>query len=131
MVLDFAEYFHRNLSVLAHTLGWSMVSVEAQIERYAPGFRELVLARQTHNTIEMQINNPNYVGGDIVGGVQDLRRLYFRPFISLNPHTTPLENVYLCSSATPLGGGVHAMCGYHAAHTVLRRRGLIILIAVM
>jgi phytoene dehydrogenase-like protein len=94
--------------------------VEGQIERFAPGFRDLVLARHTHNTQQMQAYNPNYVGGDIIGGVQDLRQLYFRPVASLNPYATPLQGVYLSSSSTPPGGGVHAMSGYHAAQAVLR-----------
>jgi phytoene dehydrogenase-like protein len=94
--------------------------IEAQIERFAPGFRDLVLARHTYSTRQMQDYNANYIGGDIIGGVQDLRQLYFRPVISLNPYATPLEGVYLCSSSTPPGGGVHAMCGYHAAQAVLK-----------
>jgi len=94
--------------------------IEAQIERFAPGFKDLVLARHTYNTQQMQAYNPNYIGGDIIGGVQDLRQLYFRPVISLNPYSTPLENVYLCSSSTPPGGGVHGMSGYYAARSVLK-----------
>ena len=94
--------------------------IEDQIERFAPGFRDLILARHTHNTAQMQAYNPNYIGGDIIGGVQDLRQQFFRPIISINPYATPLEGVYLCSSSTPPGGGVHGMCGYHAAQTVLR-----------
>ena len=94
--------------------------IEDQIERFAPGFHDLILARHTHNTAQMQAYNPNYIGGDIIGGVQDLRQQFFRPIISINPYATPLEGVYLCSSSTPPGGGVHGMCGYHAAQTVLR-----------
>lgn len=94
--------------------------IEAQIERYAPGFRECVLARRTHTATEMARYNPNYVGGDINGGVQDLRQLYTRPAPRLNPYSTPLKGVYLCSSATPPGGGVHGMCGYHAARAALK-----------
>lgn len=94
--------------------------IEDQIERFAPGFGDVVLARHTHNTQEMQAYNANYIGGDIIGGVQDLRQLYFRPLPALNPYRTPLKNVYLCSSSTPPGGGVHGMSGYHAAETVLR-----------
>ncbi len=98
--------------------------IEAQIERFAPGFRELVLARHTFNTHQFQDYNPNYIGGDIIGGVQDLRQLYFRPVVSTNPYATPLEGVYLCSSSTPPGGGVHAMCGYHAAQVVLKANSI-------
>ena len=94
--------------------------IEAQIERFAPGFRELILARSVHGPLEIERYNPNYVGGDINGGVQDLRQLYTRPAIRLNPYSTPVEGLYLCSSATPPGGGVHGMCGYHAARSALR-----------
>ena len=96
--------------------------IEAQIERFAPGFKELVLARHTHNTQQMQAYNANYIHGDILGGIHDLRQLYFRPTISRNPYATPLENVYLCSSSTPPGGGVHGMCGFNAAQAALRDR---------
>jgi phytoene dehydrogenase-like protein len=96
--------------------------MEAQIERFAPGFKDLVLARHTHNTHQMQAYNANYIHGDILGGIQDLRQLYFRPTISRNPYATPLENVYLCSSSTPPGGGVHGMCGFNAAQVALSAR---------
>jgi phytoene dehydrogenase-like protein len=96
--------------------------IEDQIERFAPGFRELVLARHTHNTRQMQAYNANYIQGDIIGGVQDLRQMYFRPTISRNPYATPLKNVYLCSASTPPGGGVHGMCGFHAAQVALSDR---------
>ncbi|MEP7290449.1 MAG: FAD-dependent oxidoreductase, partial [Chloroflexota bacterium] len=89
--------------------------IEAQIERYAPGFRDLILAKATMHTQAMERYNPNYIGGDINGGVQDLRQLFTRPTLRLNPYSTPLKGVYLCSSSTPPGGGVHGMCGYHAA----------------
>jgi len=95
--------------------------IEAQIERFAPGFRDAILARHTMTTHDFERYNPNYVGGDINGGVQNWRQLFTRPVPRLNPYTTPLDNLYLCSSATPPGGGVHGMCGYHAAQTVLRR----------
>ena len=94
--------------------------IEAQIERFAPGFRELILARSVHGPLEIERYNPNYVGGDINGGVQDLRQLYTRPAIRLNPYSTPVEGLYLCSSATPPGGGVHGMCGYWAARSALK-----------
>ena len=95
--------------------------IEAQIERFAPGFRDCILARATRNTVEYEAYNPNNVGGDINAGAQTWRQLYTRPAIRLNPYTTPLKDVYICSSATPPGGGVHGMCGYHAARTALRR----------
>ena len=94
--------------------------IEAQIERFAPGFRERILARHTFNAVEMEAYNPNYVGGDIVGGVQNLRQLYFRPIVSLNPYRTPARGIYLCSASTPPGGAVHGMCGYYAARSALR-----------
>jgi phytoene dehydrogenase-like protein len=94
--------------------------IEAQIERFAPGFRDQVLARSTCNAVEMESYNPNYIGGDINGGVQDLLQLYTRPTLRLSPYTTPAHDIFLCSSSTPPGGGVHGMCGYHAALAVLR-----------
>jgi phytoene dehydrogenase-like protein len=94
--------------------------IESQIERFAPGFGELILERSVHGPAEMERYNPNYVGGDINGGVQDLRQLYTRPVVRLNPYSTPVEGLYLCSSSTPPGGGVHGMCGYWAAQSVLK-----------
>ena len=95
--------------------------IEAQIERFAPGFRELVLERSVRRPAEIERENENYVGGDINGGVQDLRQLYTRPAIRLNPYSTPVTGLYLCSSSTPPGGGVHGMCGYWAARSALGR----------
>jgi phytoene dehydrogenase-like protein len=95
--------------------------LEAQIERFAPGFRDRILARRTHTAADMEAYNPNYVGGDINAGVQDLRQLFTRPVARLDPYTTPVRGLYLCSSSTPPGGGVHGLCGYYAAQTVLRR----------
>jgi phytoene dehydrogenase-like protein len=94
--------------------------VEAQIERFAPGFRERTLARHTMTAAEMEAYNPNYIGGDINGGVQDLFQHFTRPVVSLNPYATPVPGLFLCSSATPPGGGVHGMCGYYAAQAALR-----------
>jgi phytoene dehydrogenase-like protein len=88
--------------------------IESQIERFAPGFRDVILAKSCRNAVEIEAYNPNYVGGDINGGVQDIFQLFTRPTPRLNPYSTPLKNVYLCSSATPPGGGVHGMSGYHA-----------------
>jgi phytoene dehydrogenase-like protein len=95
--------------------------LEAQIERFAPGFRERVLFRTTRNAVEMEAHNPNYVGGDINGGVQDLGQLFTRPTRSLNPYKLPVAGMYICSSATPPGGGVHGMCGHFAARTALKQ----------
>jgi phytoene dehydrogenase-like protein len=95
--------------------------IEAQVERFAPGFRDLVLERSVRGPAEIERHNENYVGGDINGGVQDLRQLYTRPVIRLNPYSTPVEGLYICSSSTPPGGGVHGLCGYYAARSALRR----------
>jgi phytoene dehydrogenase-like protein len=95
--------------------------IEAQIERFAPGFQDLILARHAMNTAAMERYNPNYVGGDISGGVADWRQLFTRPVIGLNVYQTPADGIYLCSSSTPPGGGVHGMCGYFAARSAVRR----------
>ena len=94
-------------------------SITAQIERFAPGFRDLILAKHVYTATEMQSYNPNYIGGDINGGVQDWRQLFTRPVARWSPYTTPEKGLYICSSSTPPGGGVHGMCGYHAAQSVL------------
>jgi phytoene dehydrogenase-like protein len=94
--------------------------IENQLERFAPGFKEIVLARHTMNTHDMQTYNPNYLGGDINGGAADLLQLFKRPVLSASPYRTPLKGVYLCSSSTPPGGGVHGMCGYYAVKTALK-----------
>ena len=91
--------------------------IEAQIERFAPGFREIILARHTFTPAGLEHHNANLVGGDIGGGSNNLRQLLFRPTGMM--YRTPLERVYLCSSSTPPGGGVHGMCGFHAARAAL------------
>ncbi len=96
--------------------------IEAQIERFAPGFRDCVLARHSMSASDYEAYNPNYVGGDINAGAQTWRQLFTRPVARLNPYTTPLPDIFLCSASTPPGGGVHGMCGYYAAQTALRRR---------
>lgn len=96
-------------------------AIEQQIERFAPGFQDCILARHTLNTAAFQAYNPNYVNGDITGGIQDFQQLFTRPAVRLNPYTTPAPDIYLCSASTPPGGGVHGMAGYHAAMTALRR----------
>jgi phytoene dehydrogenase-like protein len=95
--------------------------IEAQIERFAPGFRKRILARQVRSPAEMEQYNPNYIGGDINGGVQDLWQLFTRPAPRWVPYSTPVKGYFLCSSSTPPGGGVHGMCGYHAAKAALKR----------
>lgn len=94
-------------------------TIEQQIERFAPGFRSRILARHTMNSQDMQTYNPNYVGGDINGGAVSLSQLFTRPLYGGSPYKTPLKNVYICSSSTPPGGGVHGMCGYYAARVAL------------
>ncbi len=96
-------------------------AIEAQIERFAPGFRDLVLARHTTNTAELEAYNPNCVGGDINGGAATLGQLFTRPVARVVPYATPDPKVFICSASTPPTGGVHGMCGYHAARAVLRR----------
>jgi phytoene dehydrogenase-like protein len=96
--------------------------IEAQIERFAPGFRDLIRERSVRSPAEIERHNENYIGGDINGGVQDLRQLYTRPVVRLNPYSTPVDGLYICSSSTPPGGGVHGLCGYYAARSALKRR---------
>jgi phytoene dehydrogenase-like protein len=95
--------------------------IEAQIERFAPGFPSRVLARHTAGPADLERHNPNLIGGDIGGGESTLGQLIFRPSVTPAPYTTPLPNVFLCSAATPPGGGVHGMGGYNAARVALRR----------
>ncbi|HEX6869430.1 MAG TPA: hypothetical protein VF119_11525, partial [Candidatus Limnocylindrales bacterium] len=93
--------------------------IEAQVERFAPGFRDRILARAVHGPAAMEAHDANYVGGDINGGVEDIRQLVFRPWPSLDPYRVG-AGLYLCSSSTPPGGGVHGMCGMLAAQSALR-----------
>jgi phytoene dehydrogenase-like protein len=95
--------------------------IEAQLERFAPGFRDTILARSVRLPADMEAYNPNYVGGDINAGIEDLRQLFTRPVARLDPYSTPTRGIYLCSSSTPPGGGVHGMCGVWAARSALRR----------
>ncbi len=91
--------------------------IEKQIERFAPGFRERVLARHIATPADLEHENENLIGGDIVGGISNMTQMLFRPTRSL--YATPIRNLFLCSSSTPPGGGVHGMCGYHAARMAL------------
>jgi phytoene dehydrogenase-like protein len=95
-------------------------AIERQIERFAPGFRDLVLARHAIGPAQMEASNPNCVGGDINGGAADLRQLLARPALRRVPYATPNPRLFLCSSSTPPGGGVHGMCGWLAARAALR-----------
>lgn len=98
-------------------------AIEAQVERFAPGFREIIIARSTRNAAEMERDNPNQVGGEFNGGAETLFQFVFRPAIRVDPYSTPVEGIYLCSASTPPGGGVHGMCGYNAARSALRWLG--------
>jgi phytoene dehydrogenase-like protein len=116
-----------------HHVGWAYAHVphgwagdetarlEAQIERFAPGFRDLVLARSSRGPAELERDNPNLIGGDIGGGAQTLAQLFARPTGLLDPYATPVPGLFLCSASTPPGGGVHGMSGWHAARSALRR----------
>lgn len=97
-------------------------AIEAQIERFAPGFRERILARHRSFPADLEANNPSHLGGAITGGVADLRQLFTRPALRLDPYSTPNPRLFLCSHSTPPGGGVHGMCGFYAARSALRRR---------
>lgn len=94
--------------------------IEAQIERFAPGFRDRIISRATKDTAELQAWDANFIGGDINGGIQDWRQLFTRPAPRLDPYSTPNQRLYFCSSSTPPGGGVHGMAGYHGAESALK-----------
>ncbi|HXF82519.1 MAG TPA: NAD(P)/FAD-dependent oxidoreductase [bacterium] len=95
--------------------------IEAQIERFAPGFRQRILARSVRFPADLERENPNFAGGDIAAGSQDLRQLLARS-LRRHPYATPVKGLYLCSASTPPGAGVHGMCGYHAARSALRQQ---------
>jgi phytoene dehydrogenase-like protein len=94
--------------------------IEAQVERFAPGFRETILARSVLTPAQLEQHDANYIGGDIVGGANDLWQTLARPTLAPDPYAIPVKGWFLCSSSTPPGGGVHGMCGYHAAQSALR-----------
>jgi phytoene dehydrogenase-like protein len=118
---------HHTLWAYCHVPNGSEIDmrerIESQIERFAPGFRDLVLARSSFTAVQEEEHNPSYVGGDINAGAATLRQMVFRPAVQWNPYRTALHGVYLCSAATPPGGGVHGMCGLGAARAVLRDLG--------
>lgn len=97
--------------------------IEAQIERFAPGFRDCIIGKSVMSPLDLQAYNPNYVGGDIGGGVNDFKQILARPALRTSPYRTPAKGVYLCSASTPPGAGVHGMCGHHAARAALRDIG--------
>jgi phytoene dehydrogenase-like protein len=107
--------------VPAHSTADMEPIITAQIERFAPGFRDLILAKHTLNCQQMEAYNANYIGGDIVGGIADWAQLLTRPVASLCPYATPNKGLFLCSASTPPAGGVHGMCGWNAANAVLKR----------
>ena len=94
--------------------------IEKQVERFAPGFRERILAKHTMDTAQVEAYNANYIGGDINGGILDLPQLFTRPALRWSPYQTSDKGLYICSSSTPPGGGVHGMCGYYAAKRALK-----------
>ena len=107
--------------VPAHSTVDRTEAIERQIERFAPGFRERILARHTLSPADLERDNPNYVGGAITGGVADAFQLFTRPVARCDPYATPNPRVFLCSASTPPGAGVHGMCGHFAARSALRR----------
>jgi phytoene dehydrogenase-like protein len=98
--------------------------IEAQVERFAPGFRNRILAKHVFAPADLEKHNANIVGGDITGGRNTLGQLFTRPAVRLNPYSTPVPGLYICSASTPPGGGVHGMCGYFAAQSALRYLGV-------
>jgi phytoene dehydrogenase-like protein len=95
--------------------------IENQIERFAPGFRDIILAKSVKNTVDLESYNANNIGGDINGGAGIASQIFTRPVAKINPYIIPSKGLYICSASTPPGGGVHGMCGYHAAKTVLEK----------
>jgi len=95
--------------------------IENQIERFAPGFKDIILSKSSMNATRFHQYNPNYVGGSITGGSADITQLFTRPVARWNPYTTPNPAIFICSASTPPGGGVHGMCGYWAAKTVAKK----------
>jgi phytoene dehydrogenase-like protein len=101
--------------------GDATAAVIDQIERFAPGFRDRIVATVSKGTAELQAYNPNYIGGDIIGGANDRLQMLFRPRVAIDPYFTGVPGVYLCSQSTPPGAGIHGLCGYYAAQSALRR----------
>ena len=99
-------------------------AITAQIERFAPGFRDRIIATEARSATEMSVYNSNYVGGDVIGGASSLRQLLFRPRFAIDPYSTGIPGTYLCSASTPPGAGAHGMCGANAAARALARLGL-------
>ena len=98
-------------------------AIENQIERFAPGFKDRILARHTMSPADFEAHNPNYVGGAITGGVADALQLFNSPVTRLDPYSTPNRRLFICSAAAPPGGGVHGLGGYWAARSALKQLG--------
>lgn len=98
-------------------------AIENQIERFAPGFRSRIVAKKISTPYDLEKSNPNYFGGDISGGIANLRQMFFRPALKWNPYSIPVPGWYICSASTPPGAGVHGMCGFHAAESALKSKG--------
>jgi phytoene dehydrogenase-like protein len=96
-------------------------AIENQVERFAPGFKDLILARHTFNSTQLHLHNENIIGGDIGGGANNFMQFIARPVLKWDPYSTPNPRIFICSSSTPPGGGVHGMCGYNAANSVLKK----------
>ena len=96
-------------------------AIENQTERFAPGFKETILAKQTISPQAFEAHNPNFVGGTVTGGAADITQLFTRPVARLDPYSTPNPRLFICSHSSPPGGGVHGMCGFHAAQSALKR----------
>jgi phytoene dehydrogenase-like protein len=96
-------------------------AIERQVERFAPGFRDRILQRHTMNTAQFEAHDANVIGGDIGGGANTLLQFLARPVVAIDPYATPNRRIFLCSSSTPPGGGVHGMCGYWGARSALRK----------
>jgi phytoene dehydrogenase-like protein len=99
-------------------------AIERQVERFAPGFRDLILAKTVTNSAQIEAANANLIGGDIGGGMHDWRQLFFRPVPRWNPYRTPNDRLFLCSASTPPGAGVHGLGGYYAVRTALGKRSI-------
>lgn len=95
-------------------------AITAQVERFAPGFRDIILDTHTFSATEMEVYNPNYIGGDINGGIINITQLVNRPTLRFSPYRTSAKGIYICSASTPPGGGVHGMGGYNAAKQALK-----------
>ena len=102
------------------TLDYTRI-IEKQMERFAPGFKDIILARHSISPGKLYLYNPNFYGGSIAGGSSDISQLFSRPVVRINPYKTPNDKIFIGSAFSPPGGGVHGMCGYYAARTILKK----------